>query len=187
MHKIIQADRALFGYINDHFHTNFFDTLMPVIRNSITWIPLYIFLLIFVLLNFKKHNWQWIAFAVIMVVFANFVSSNLIKEHIMRLRPCNDPSFASRIHFLLSYRPQSSGFTSSHAVNHFAMAAFFFFTLKKYIGKTAWLLFLWAALICYAQVYVAVHFPLDVASGAVLGFVFGYLFAKLYNRNYSLT
>lgn len=186
MHQIIQADRALFGYINDHFHNNFFDGLFPVIRNSITWIPLYIFLLVFVLVNFKKDIWVWIAFAAVMVILTNFISSNLIKDHIMRLRPCNDPTLIPRIHFLLSYRPQSSSFTSSHAVNHFAMAAFFFFTLKKYIGKTAWLFFMWAAAICFAQVYVSVHFPLDVCSGAVLGFVFGYLSAKLYNRKYSL-
>ena len=186
MHTIITADRQLFGYINDHFHNNFFDLLMPFVRNSITWMPLYIFLLFFILLNFTKDKWQWIALTACTVILTNFISSNLIKDHIMRLRPCNDPAFADRIRFLLSYRPQSSSFTSSHAVNHFAMATFFFFTLKKYIGNAAWLFIFWAALICYAQVYIGVHFPLDVTCGAILGIVFGYLSARLYNRYFSL-
>lgn len=42
--------------------------------------------------------------------------------------------------------------------------------------------FLWAAIIGFAQVYVGVHFPLDVVSGAFVGIVFGYLFAFIFNR-----
>ena len=35
--------------------------------------------------------------------------------------------------------------------------------------------FIWALVIIYAQVYVGVHFPLDVACGAGIGLLFGYL------------
>jgi membrane-associated phospholipid phosphatase len=186
MQKIIDADRKLFEFVNDHLHNNFLDFFMPLMRNSSTWYPLYIFMLAFVLLNFKKDKVGWLFFAVGTVMLSNFISSDIIKENIHRLRPCNDPTLMNKINFLIGYRPQSSSFTSSHASNHFAMAAFFFFTLKKYIGKIAWLFLLWAAIICFAQVYVGVHFPLDVLCGGIIGYLFGYLSATSFNKRYSL-
>ncbi len=155
-------------------------------REKDIWWPLYLFLLLFAIFNFKKKSIWWIIFGVVAVVLSNFISSNLIKEHFFRLRPCNDPRFEDTIRVLVSYRPRSSSFTSSHAANHFTMATFFYFTLKRYIGKWALLFFLWALIICFAQVYVGVHYPLDVISGGLIGFIFGYLIAKLFNRNFDL-
>jgi membrane-associated phospholipid phosphatase len=186
MQKIIQLDRDLFVFVNDHLHNDFLDFFMSLVRNSSTWYPLYIFLLAFVLTNFKKDKWWWVLFAILTVYLSNYISSNLIKENIQRLRPCNDPEFMSKINFLIGYKPQSSSFTSSHATNHFAMAGFFFFTLKKYIGTIAWLFLFWAAIICFAQVYVGVHFPLDVVCGGIIGYLFGYLSATSFNKRYSL-
>ena len=186
MNKLFQLDKHFFQLINGKWHNDLFDTLMPYIRNSITWIPLYLFLLVFTFSNFKKNTWWWLFFAAGTVIISNFISSDLIKENFLRLRPCNDPDLSGSIRVLVTYRPQSSSFTSSHATNHFAMAAFFYFTLKKKLGNWALLFFLWAISICYAQVYVGVHFPLDVISGAVIGFVFGYLSARSFNKTYDL-
>ncbi len=186
MNKIILADRSIFEYINDHLHNAFFDVFFSLMRNSVTWLPLYLFMLVFILLNFKNDKYWWIFFAIGTVVLANFISSDIIKVNIYRIRPCNDPLLINKINFLIGYRPQSSSFTSSHATNHFAMASFFFFTLKKYIGNITWLFILWAALICFAQVYVGVHFPLDVICGGIIGYLFGYLSATSFNKRYSL-
>ena len=186
MDIIISADRKLFEFINDHLHTTFLDWLMPLLRNSIIWLPFYIFMLVFVLINFNKYKYWWMFFAIGTAILGDFISSDLIKQNIFRLRPINDPYFANKINYLLSYKPGSSSFTSSHATNHFALAAFFFFTLKKYIGNIAWLFYCWAALICFAQVYIGVHYPLDVLCGGIIGFVFGYLSATSFNRRYFL-
>lgn len=186
MNIIISADRKLFEFINDHLHNPFLNWLMPLVRNSIIWLPLYMFMLVFILLNFKKDKYWWIFFAIGTAVLADFISSDLIKKNFFRLRPIHDPYFANKINYLLSYKPGSSSFTSSHATNHFAMAAFFFFTLKQYLGKTAWVFYFWAAIICFAQVYIGVHYPLDVVCGGIIGFVFGYLSARSFNRRYLL-
>jgi undecaprenyl-diphosphatase len=186
MYKIIDADRKLFEFVNDHLHNSFLDWFMSLMRNSSTWYPLYIFMFAFIMLNFKKDKWWWILFAAGTVYLSNFISSNLIKENIFRLRPCNDPLLMHKIQFLIGYKPQSSSFTSSHATNHFAMASFLFFTLKKYVGNIAWLFMLWAAIICFAQVYVGVHFPLDVLCGGIIGYLFGYLSATSFNKRYFL-
>jgi membrane-associated phospholipid phosphatase len=166
------------------WHNAYLDAVLPLIRHSKFSIPLYLFLLVFALMNFQKNKWWWITFAVLTVVLTNFVSSDIIKENLFRLRPCRDAELGNRL--IVNYCPQSSSFTSSHATNHFGMATFFFFTLHDYFPKWRYLFYVWAFSIIYAQVYVGVHYPLDVLSGAITGFVLGYLSARSFNRNYGL-
>jgi undecaprenyl-diphosphatase len=119
-------------------------------------------------------------------MLSDFVSSTLIKENFERLRPCHDPFLADRIRFLVAYCPESSSFTSSHAVNHFAAAMFIFTTFRKSLSWKWALLFIWAFLISYAQVYVGVHFPFDVFCGAIVGVILGYIPAKIFNTTIGL-
>ena len=186
MEQLFSYDHRLFRLINYKWQNGFFDWLLPWMRNAEMWYPLYLFLLLFVTINYKKKGWHWVVFFAATIVAANFISSNIIKEHIFRLRPCNDPAIADWVRVLVGYRPQSSSFTSSHACNHFAMATFLFLTLKDQLGKWTGLFFLWAFLISLAQVYVGVHYPLDITCGALIGIVIGYLLGKLFNRNYGL-
>jgi len=67
------------------------------------------------------------------------------------------------------------------------MATFFFITLKPKMKTYAWLFFLWAALIAYAQVYVGVHYPLDVMAGALLGLLLGYFVSSRFNHYFGLS
>ena len=186
MEKILAFDRQLFTKLNNEWHSPFFDAFFPILRTSQTSYVLYIFLAVFVLVNGRKNQVWWLLFFAATATLTNFISSDLIKENIIRLRPCNDDSLVPPARFLLSYRPQSSSFTSSHAVNHFGLAAFFYYTLRLYFRKWALLFFLWAATICYAQVYVGVHYPLDVVAGAGIGYLFGYLSARSFNKHYGL-
>ncbi|HTL10256.1 MAG TPA: phosphatase PAP2 family protein, partial [Chitinophagaceae bacterium] len=55
-------------------------------------------------------------------------------------------------------------------------------TMRAYTSRWIWLFFLWAALICLSQVYVGVHYPFDVFSGAVLGSILGYIIAVFFNN-----
>jgi len=187
MNSIIQADKSIFEIINGKWHFSWLDDTMPFVRNSQTWIPLYLFLVLFVIFNFKKNIGWWLLFFALVPIVGDFISSEIIKNNVHRLRPCNDPSMADQVRFLLVYRPQSSSFTSSHATNHFAMAAFFFYTLKDSIKNYAYLFFVWAALVCYAQIYVGVHYPLDILCGAILGFSIGYFISLRYNKHFGLS
>ena len=186
MQQVLNYDRQLFKQINYYWHNNFFDWLMPWLRNSDMWVPLYLFLLLFVTINFKKNAWWWILFGVCTVILCDFVSSKVVKELIYRERPCNNAAIADWVRVLVGYRPQSSSFTSSHATNHFGMAMFFYITLKQHFGKWPLVFFLWAFSIAFAQVYVGVHYPLDVTGGALIGILIGYLCGKLYTSNYGL-
>ena len=184
--QLIAYDHHLFRVINSDWHNPFFTWLMPWMRNSELWYVLYLFLILLVLFNFKKTGWIWVLFAIGTVVITDLLSSGLIKEHIWRIRPCNNPEYSSWINILVGYRPQSSSFTSSHAANHFGMATFFYISLQKSFGKWPLLFFLWAFMISFAQVYVGVHYPADVIAGGVIGMIVGYLSGRSFNRNFGL-
>ena len=187
MHSLLQWDRDLLKLINSKWHNSFLDSLLPTLRNPDTWFPLYIFLLLFIAFNFKNTRWWWIAFAISTVLITNFISSGLIKHNIIRLRPCNDPSLADWIRLFQGvYLPQSSSFTSSHAANHFGMAMFFYMTLRKEFKIWPQLFFVWAFSICSAQMYIGVHYPIDIIGGTIIGLLIGYLTGRRFNMEYGL-
>ena len=184
--RVIELDHQLFFAINGKWSNAFFDSFLPYTRESLIWLPLYLFLLVFIWMNFGKQGLWWALFFICLAACCDLVSSKLIKENIMRARPCRHPEIASHVRFLVNYCPESSSFTSSHATNHFGMATFIYFTLRSYTSKWLALIFLWAAMIAYAQVYVGVHFPLDVTSGAILGIFIGYLMSVIFNKKMGL-
>ena len=186
MQQLISVDKYLFRLINSSWSNPVFDWLMPWLRNANVWAPLYLFMILLILINFKKTGWVWVLFAAGNSILTDFVSSTIIKGSIWRVRPCNDPEFSGWINILVGHKPQNSSFTSSHAANHFGIAMFIFLTLQKDFGKWPQLFFIWAAMISYAQVYVGVHFPLDVIGGSLIGILIGYLSGRSFNRYYGL-
>lgn len=174
-------DTWLITHINQQWGNSFFDAVLPFVRETLFWIPLYFFLLVFSLTNFGLKGWWWILGVVLTAAIADLISSQLIKETIFRLRPCQDPEIASQLRFFINYCPRSSSFTSSHATSYFAQATFFYLTLRG-IFKKSWLFYFWAGLVAYTQVYVGVHYPFDVLCGALLGTGIGFLMAKMFHK-----
>jgi undecaprenyl-diphosphatase len=184
LEKLIHFDKWLFTKINQTESNSFFDFLLPIVRQPLTWIPLYLFLIVFAILNFPQKALSWIMGLVVTVTITDSISSHIIKPAIGRLRPCNDPKLVDHIRLLIDHCGQNGSFTSSHATNHFGIAAFLFFTLKNIWGNYTALFFLWAALISYAQVYVGVHFPFDVIGGMILGILIGWMTSKVYIKKF---
>lgn len=187
MQSILQWDKTLLKYINSVWHNHFLDSLLPACRNPDTWIPLYFFLILFVVINFKNTRWWWLIFAIATVILTNFISSDLLKETIIRLRPCNDVANAGWIRLFPGiYLPKSSSFTSSHAANHFGLAMFFYASLKNKFKTWPILFFVWAAIISYAQMYIGVHYPIDIIGGTIVGLVIGYFTGLRFNQQFGL-
>jgi undecaprenyl-diphosphatase len=153
---------------------------MPFLRLPLIWVPFYFFLLVFVVINFKKKALSWILLGAGTAAFTDLTSSHIIKPWIGRLRPCNNIEMAADLRMLAAYCGQNGSFTSSHAANHFGLAMFLFITLRSVWGNWCWLFFVWAAVICYSQVYIGIHFPLDIIGGALLGSVAGYITGNLF-------
>lgn len=182
---VIELDQRLMLLVNRGLSNQIADAITPFIRESIFHVPLYVFMILFVVINFGKKGWLWILFALMLIGLSDGISSHVIKPFFGRLRPCNDPDMMFQIRFLAKYCGANASFTSSHATNHFAFAAFSYFTLKhlsRYIG----LLFVWASLIAISQVYVGVHYPLDILGGACLGLFLGWMMARISSQTLSL-
>ena len=179
-------DQTIFLKINRDWTNSFLDDNYPWWRDSQTWIPLYLFLLLFILMNFGRKAWLWIFFVLLTVAITDQLSSTIFKNWVHRLRPCNDPFMYYYVRLLLTHCPSNASFTSSHATNHFGAAVFIYTTLKEHIKKWGYFLFFWAATISYGQVYVGVHYPLDIIGGAITGSLIGYAMAGIYNRRVGL-
>lgn len=179
----MQFDQHLFHLINHDWSNPVFDALMPIFRNPKTWVPLYIFIIGFSIYRYRKVAILLIALLAASAGTADFVCVRVIKAYVKRVRPCNDQAFEPTV---INRVPCGTGlsFPSAHASDHFAIAIFCCFAFKR---NWRWILLFaifWAALICYAQVYVGVHYPVDVISGAALGAFIGCLYGLVYNRLY---
>lgn len=179
-------DRAAFIKLNSEWTNPFFDSLMPFLRTPEYWAPLYLFLLIFLTINFGKTGLWWSLFFLCTFAITDMVSSQLIKESVQRLRPCNDPAMLDHVRLLLKHCGSGYSFTSSHACNHFGLATFFFISFRKVLPKWAWVGFAWAFIVIYAQVYVGIHYPLDVIGGAAVGALIGIITGNFFNRHFAL-
>jgi undecaprenyl-diphosphatase len=178
-------DEWLITHINQDWGNKVFDYLLPFMRETAFWLPLYFFLILFVTMNFGIRGLWWVIGFLLTAAFADLISSQFIKQTVMRVRPCQDPEVSGQLRFFINYCPGSSSFTSSHATSHFAQAMFFYGTLKS-VTRWAWLFFIWAFIISYTQVYVGVHYPFDVICGGILGCGIGFVISKLHLKQAGL-
>ena len=184
--RLEKVDQWLFIQVNSVYTNSFFDHLMPFMRNSSVWIPLYLFLVVFALLNFRSRGAWWILFFVATVALTDMTGNYVFKHNFQRIRPCGDPDFYTHVRLLVDHCSTGYSFVSNHAANHFGLAVFFLITTRSFLKKWAWIALVWAALISYSQIYVGIHYPLDILGGALLGLIFGVLTGSLFNKRYGI-
>lgn len=176
MDYLIQLDHSLLVFINQMMQNSFFDFIMPLMRNKYIWIPLYIWIITFVLTNFSNYKASYyLLFIISSVAITDFTSGQLLKKVIKRERPCQDVAVANKLEYR-AYCSRSYGFPSSHAANHFGLALILITLFARKNNSIKFILYGWAGVISFAQIYVGIHHPLDVIGGCVLGI----LLVKIY-------
>ncbi|QWX84560.1 phosphatase PAP2 family protein [Cellulophaga sp. HaHaR_3_176] len=179
LEELVQYDKQLFLFLNN-LGTPTWDSFWLFITNKFSSIPLYIVLaiLFYKSYGFKKTIAVLVTIALLITVTDQL--ANFFKYGVQRLRPCHDIEVNSLMRLVKQSCGGQFGYFSAHAANSFAVAFFFTKFLNKKIKYIRFLLLSWAVLVAYSRIYIGVHFPLDVISGALIGSVFSWLFAKLY-------
>lgn len=183
MDIILNADYQVFQWINSGWSNPVFDVVLKWMRNEWIWFPLYLYIIAFFIYNYGKKAYWLILFCFLTFGTSDSFSSQLIKKTVKRDRPCRNSAVE---HAVVRIRCGSGySFTSSHATNHFAIAVFLALTVGSVFKKIRLPLLLWACVIGISQIYVGVHFPLDVLCGSILGIAIGWFWSWVFMRYYA--
>lgn len=161
-------DTYIFLFINGLHHPSL-DSFMSAVSGKLTWIPLYVFLLGWMMLRYKNKSWQIIAAIILVAALTDLASVHLFKNVFLRLRPCHEPSLEGLIHLVNNKCGGRYGFVSSHAANTFGLAVMIWLSSCKSMPYLAWGMILWATVVSYSRIYLGVHYPGDILAGAMLG------------------
>ena len=156
------------------------DGVMSAISGAVMWIPLYLFIAWMVQ---RKYGWKSLAAFVVCLVLAMVISDmlcgifkhtgllkNLWADFPARHRPMFDVAVRDLAH-VVSYRHGPFGTVSAHAATTAAMGVL----SALAIGKRwySWAIAIIVLLISYSRIYLACHFPQDIALGLAVGAISG--------------
>ena len=176
LENFLSLDTELFVFLNG-LGSKTYDGLWLLITKQSNWIPLFLLLLYVIFKKLgAKQTLYLLLFVAVLVTFTD-QTTNLFKNGVQRLRPCNNPEINSYIR-IVQIR-NSFSFFSGHAANSMAVATFLYFNFKDKI-KFFGFLFLWPLIFAYSRIYLGLHYPLDILSGYLFGFISGFLIFIVY-------
>jgi undecaprenyl-diphosphatase len=177
---LMELDTRLFLLLNG-LHTHWLDPVMYYISYRFTWIPLYAVIAVLLGIRYKWKALLILLFIILLVTLSDQLSV-LFKNYFERLRPCHEPDLQGMIHLVRGRCGGRFGFVSSHATNTFAFAIFIGMLFQDRFRMIYPVLLLWAFLNSYSRIYLGVHYPGDVISGALLGTAIAYFVNFLWNK-----
>jgi undecaprenyl-diphosphatase len=170
-------NRFLFRLVNDVWTSPALDPCMLFLGSindyGVVWL-----VLLGALAALGGKTGRWAALTGLAALVLGFVSSEVLKSLVMQPRP-----FVSLPDVRLLISPPSSySFPSVNATYAFAASSGASLTARRLLGRLpiwVWGFLALAVAISYSRVYVGVHYPSDVLSGAIIGILIGWLVASI--------
>lgn len=171
LERLLEYDNVLFEALNGS-DSLYWDVYMWVVTKTQTWIPLLLVILFVVARHSTvRRTVLFVVFLALAILFADQLSSGLIKPWVQRWRPTHAATFVHSIDTVFGYLGGRYGFVSSHAANTFAVALYLSLLFRH--TPLSVLLFAWALTASYSRVYLGVHYPGDILCGGLLGLMVG--------------
>lgn len=155
------------------------DTSMLLASKPLVWVWVYLLMLYFVWL---RHRWMGVLLFVIAAAIAIGVAdivSGIFKHSGLlgdvwasfpaRLRPMHTPELQDKIHVLTG--GGKYGTVSGHAATMAAIALNSSLVIRR--RWFMWMMIAVVVVICYSRIYLAYHFPIDIALGVATGLLSG--------------
>ena len=170
-------NRFLFRLINDVWTSSALDPCMLFLGSindyAVVWL-----VLLGALAALGGKTGRWAALVGLAALVLGFVSSEVLKSLVMQPRP-----FVSLPDVRLLISPPSSySFPSVNATYAFAASSGASLTARRLLGRLpiwVWGFLALAVAVSYSRVYVGVHYPSDVLSGAIIGISIGWLVTSI--------
>lgn len=173
LESLLQLDQDIFLWLNS-IRSPLFDRILFMFSGRYVWGLMYLTMLIALFRGFR--NWRtaivWTFATILAIVLADQICASVLRPIFERLRPSNPENpLSAFVNIVNDYRGGRYGFPSCHAANSFALAMVTSLIWRG--SRIRWFLFIWAALNSYSRVYLGVHYPGDLLTGAILGCLFG--------------
>lgn len=162
MNFLYSIDLSIFYFFNHTISNPICDWLFILITTQTNWYIAYGILIYFLLTKFGWEGRATLVLLILTIVIADQLSSHVVKEVVARVRPCWELSDVR----LLVPCGGGKSFPSSHAVNNFAFAV----VMSYYFRRYRVVFYVVATFIALSRIYVGVHYPSDVVSGAIIGY-----------------
>lgn len=167
---IQSLDETIEFFIRANWHSTVLDSIMTVLtvlgNSGVFWIALGICLLFF------KKTRKCGIFVLLSLLIQFAIGEGILKHVIARPRPYQlYPEYEPFVKPLTT-----TSFPSGHSMAAFAASTAIVQFNKKY-GIAAYVL---AALIAFSRVYLFMHWPSDILSGAIFGTIVGLLTVQIY-------
>lgn len=174
-------DHQLLLEVNKHVG-GFGDSVMIMVSGKWFWIPLYALFLILIQRKVGSDNLIYLLIAVFaLIVMTDQGSVYFFKDVFERYRPCHHEYLKDILILPTGNCGGTYGFISSHSANMFGLATLVY-SIMKAQSKLWLLVFLWAGMVSFSRVYLAVHYPSDILVGMIYGTCCGLAISILFRK-----
>ena len=174
-------DYTVFEYINQKWNVPALNEVFKFIRNpkNLTWF--YISLAFLLIIKYRLKGFWLVLFTGATMGLSDLISSHFFKPYFHRLRPCADETWKGKI---IDFVGGSHGysFTSSHAANNMSVCLFLALLFLPHFKRWSYLFLIVPFFVGYAQIYVGLHYPIDVLCGWATGAACALLMYFLYKK-----